>query len=731
MAEFLDKLNPKQKEAVLHIDQPLIIFAGAGTGKTRVITCRIAHLLGSGVSPWQILAVTFTNKAAEEMRRRVDELAAGQGRGVWISTYHSFGAQFLRVEAKQIGLNPEFLIYDTNDQKHVIKDVIELLNLSDKTYKPSRIIELISRAKDDLLDADSYAIHALASGDNFRQTAAAIYEIYQKKLNQAGALDFGDLIMRTVMALRDNTALREKYQERFKYVLVDEYQDTNHGQYLLTKYLSAKHKNICVVGDDDQSVYSWRGADIRNILEFERDYPGCRMIKLEQNYRSTPNILNTAWQVVQRNQKRVEKKLWTNNSEGETVQLIEARNELDEAQDIVYKVQSLTRKYGYKRNDFAVFYRTNAQSRVLEDAFRREGIPYAVIGTMRFYERAEIKDVLAYLKLIHNPHDNVSFKRVVNVPRRGIGKATIDTLDQLANEKNCSIWQAMVMAGDKKGLTIFRNIIEELRALKDAHTVKEITALVLEKTRFVEDLKSEDTIESRSRVENIYELMSAIDEFETRSPDKTLAGYLTQVSLVNDIDEWSEETDRVTLMTLHLAKGLEFKSVFVTGLEEGLFPIGDAAFDESDLEEERRLMYVGMTRAKEHLYLSWAAERRVYGKTRWNLPSRFIAEAGLQTEPREQQNENRYRHSVKVSNVPPDNLNENETSTPASVSAPTDNQEDHSLFKIGSRVLHQMFGPGKIIDRSGAGDDLKLVVVFDTGQWKKLLAKYANLQQID
>ncbi|MEI8218875.1 MAG: 3'-5' exonuclease, partial [Elusimicrobiota bacterium] len=522
------------------------------------------------------------------------------------------------------------------------------------------------------------------------------------------------------------------YQERFRYVLVDEYQDTNHGQYLLTKYLSAKHKNICVVGDDDQSVYSWRGADIRNILEFERDYPGCRMIKLEQNYRSTPNILSTAWQVVQRNQKRVEKKLWTQNSEGEPVQLIEARNELDEAQDIVLKVQELVRRYGYKLNDFAVFYRTNAQSRVLEDGFRREGIPYAVIGTMRFYERAEIKDVLAYLKLVHNPHDNVSFKRVVNVPRRGIGKATIDALDKLATEKNCSLWQAMMTTNDKKGLTIFRGIIEELRATKDAHTVKEIAALVLEKTRFVEDIKSEDTIESRSRVENIYELMSAIDEFESRSPDKTLAGYLTQVSLVNDIDEWTEETDRVTLMTLHLAKGLEFKAVFVTGLEEGLFPIGETAFDETNLEEERRLMYVGMTRAKEHLYLTWAAERRVYGKTRWNLPSRFIAEAGLRTEPREPHSESPVfrRGTVRPSATYPERST-HEVELVASVSAPIDGPEDHPGFKINSRVLHQQFGAGKIIDRSGAGDDLKLVVLFDTGQWKKLLAKYANLQTAD
>src|SRR3989339_453140 len=636
METLTANLNENQQQAALHLEGPLLIFAGAGTGKTRVITHRIANLISKGVHPSKILAVTFTNKAAEEMRRRVDELFPGRGRAVWISTFHSFGAQFLRVEAKNIGLNPEFLIYDTSDQKKVLTDCVKELNLDEKKFKPGRMIEVISRAKDELIDADSYGIHALTSGDYFRQISATIYSLYQKKLKTAGAVDFGDLLMLTVSSLRDNKQLLEKYQERFRYVLVDEYQDTNHAQYLLTKYFSAKHKNICVVGDDDQSIYSWRGADIRNILEFERDYPGCHTVKLEQNYRSTASILDAAWQVVRNNSKRVDKKVWTDNHAGAPVNFVEVADENDEAQWIVDDVARRAAEGGLAYSDCAVFYRVNAQSRVLEDAFRRSGIPYAVIGTMRFYERHEIKDILAYLRLMHNPQDNVSFRRVINAPRRGIGKTSMDALDHLALERSVSLWDAIdnigacaISSGAKKAFTSFKQLIGELRRNKDSMTTKEIAALVIDKTGYVRELEAEDTPESKSRIENIYELFTAIDDFETRSPDKTLSGYLTQVALVSDADDLAGEEDRnkVTLMTLHLAKGLEFKTVFIVGLEEGLFPIGEAAFDPEELEEERRLMYVGMTRAKEDLYLCCAAQRRVFGKTQWNMPSRFMEEA--------------------------------------------------------------------------------------------------------
>jgi DNA helicase-2/ATP-dependent DNA helicase PcrA len=732
MTSYLDTLNPTQRDAVLHVDKPLIIFAGAGTGKTRVITYRIAHLLGTGAAPWQILAVTFTNKAAEEMRRRVDDLAPGKGRSVWISTFHSFCAKFLRVEAQHIGLNPNFLIYDSSDQKHVIRDCMKELSLDDKKFKPNRFVEIISRAKDELLDADSYGIHALTSNDPFRQAAAAVYGRYQKKLTQAGALDFGDLLVRTVLALRECEPVREKYQERFRYILVDEYQDTNHAQYMLTKYLSGKHKNICVVGDDDQSVYSWRGADIRNILEFERDYPGCRTIKLEQNYRSTPNILDAAWHVVKNNQKRVEKKLWTSNSEGGAPQLIESANEIEEAENIVDEISSLRRKYNMRLSDFAAFYRTNAQSRVLEDAFRRAGIPYAVIGTVRFYERAEIKDIMAYLRLLHNPHDDVSFKRVINVPRRGIGKTSLETLERFAADRGLSLWGTLgsleeieITRGARKALVDFKVLIEQLRAGLDGASIKDIVSSLVAKIGYIAELEAEDTPEARTRIENIQELVSAVDEFERRSPDKTLAGYLTQISLVSDIDSWEEDTDKVTLMTLHLAKGLEFTAVFLTGLEEGLFPIGEAAFELSELEEERRLMYVGMTRAREHLFLSWAAERRIFGKSRWNLPSRFIEEAGLATTRPQAASQPMQRPQEYQVALPAERRVYPTASEPPVPAVPEDSAS--ARYPIGARVRHQHFGDGKVIDKSGAGDDLKLVVLFDTGQWKKLAAKYAGL----
>lgn len=725
MEQYLERLNPAQRDAVIHTEGPLLIFAGAGTGKTRVITHRIAYLINKGIPPSNILAVTFTNKAAQEMRSRVDALVPGRGRGVWISTFHSFGANFLRAEAKEIGLAPDFLIYDSSDQKNILKNCVRDLKLDDKTFKPGKISEIISRAKDELLDAGSYGIHALTSGDYFRQTAATLYSMYQKRLKEAGALDFGDLLMLTVSALRDNKPILERYQNRFQYILVDEYQDTNHAQYLLTKYLSAARKNICVVGDDDQSIYSWRGADIRNILEFEKDHPGCRTVKLEQNYRSTTQILSSAWQVIKNNEKRVDKKVWTENGDGKPVNYLQVPNEMDEAQWIVDEVIRHKNELNCNYSDCAVFYRINAQSRVLEDAFRRSGVPYIIIGTLRFYERAEVKDILAYLRLIHNPNDNVSFRRVINAPRRGIGKTSMDTLNAFASEKGISLWDAVeqlplvdISSGAKRALVGFKKLMNELRAGKENITIKAITTLVLEKTGYIKELEAEDTPEAKSRVENIYELISAIDDFENRSPDKTLAGYLMQVALVSDIDDLPNEEDRnkVTLMTLHLAKGLEFKTVFVIGLEEGLFPIGEAAFKPEELEEERRLMYVGMTRAKENLYLSSASERRVFGKTHWNMPSRFLDEA-------------RSGEKARIISVAPKRgIFEPDEDKPHFCEV--SHSPEDPLYPLGCMVRHQQFGTGKVIDKSGSGDDLKLVVHFESGNWKKLVVKYANLEKI-
>lgn len=758
-----EKLNPAQKEAVICTEGPLIIFAGAGTGKTRVITHRIAYLLSKGVAPWSILAVTFTNKAADEMKKRVNELVPGAGANVWVSTFHSFCAYFLRVEAAKINLSPDFLIYDFADQKNVIKDCIKELNLDDKKFKPSTLADKISRAKDDLKFPSDMAADAANLGDFFGSAIANVYKLYQQKLERAQALDFGDLIMRTVVSLEQYPALLEHYQRRFKYILVDEYQDTNHAQYKLTKLLAGSHNNICVVGDDDQSVYSWRGADINNILDFEKDYPSAKTVKLEQNYRSTPKILATAYQVVKHNSTRVEKKLWTENADDGSVAVVKNTNENDEAAKVADIINLNMRDGKYNLSDFAVFYRTNAQSRAFEDSFRRTGMPYAVIGTLRFYDRAEIKDIMAYLKLIHNPNDNVSFKRIINIPRRGIGKTSIEALEKEAIKRNLSIWQTIpfaAQAGVNRGavnaLNSFAALINGFIGFKKDETVKSIAEKVITHSGYLKELEAEDNPENKTKIENIQELISAIDDFEKRSPDKTLSGYLTQIALISDIDTLDESKGRVTLMTLHLAKGLEFDNVFICGLEEGLFPIGESAFSPEELEEERRLMYVGMTRARKQLYLCWASERTVYGKTRWNMLSRFVAEAGFKDEfsdskkearPSFGQNfsgnnfnrskwggggfgqgfksknkaEYRYKDEDSYDYIPSDDeiIKDEPLYAPATDSSP---------YKIGVLVSHPAFGNGKIIEKSGIGDDLKLVVLFENGQWKKLLARVSNLK---
>jgi DNA helicase-2/ATP-dependent DNA helicase PcrA len=762
MEEILTKnLNSNQRDAVLCTEGPLIIFAGAGTGKTRVITHRIAYLLSKGVAPWSILAVTFTNKAAAEMKQRVINLALETGEKVWISTFHAFCAYFLRVEATKIGLNPNFLIYDYSEQKNVIKDCLKELNLDEKKFKISSIVDKISRAKDDLKSPSDMAARAEENGDFMGTTIANIYQLYQKKLESSGSLDFGDLIMRTVIALEQYPALLEYYQERYKYIMIDEYQDTNHAQYMFAKLLASKNKNICVVGDDDQSVYSWRGADINNILDFEDDYPSARSVKLEQNYRSTPKVLEAAHKLVSHNSERVQKQVWTQNSDDGLLSVINASSENDEAAKVVDLISLKNISDKYTLSDFAIFYRTNAQSRTFEDALRRAGLPYVIIGTLKFYDRAEIKDIMAYLKLIHNPNDNISFKRIINVPKRGIGKTSIETLENFAINKNISIWQAIDYAqesglgkGAVSALKSFAVLIKSFIDLKNNASIKEITQKVILSTGYLKELETENSPESKTKIENIQELISAIDDFEKRSPDKSLSGYLAQIALISDIDSLDESNGKVTLMTLHLAKGLEFKNVFLCGLEEGLFPIGESAFNAEKLEEERRLMYVGMTRAIKNLYLCWASERTVYGKTKWNMPSRFITEAGFRQEVAEHQCEHKrdsnnfnqgfnrskwstssnrqysaskaktfYRESDSYDYIPQnDELTKNSpVYTPA---------QDVGPYKIGTLVSHPAFGKGKIIEKNGTGDDLKLVVLFETGQWKKLLVRVANLSVV-
>ena len=724
--DYLQNLNGPQQEAVLHTEGPLLVLAGAGSGKTRVITTRVAHLIAQEVRPWHILAVTFTNKAAEEMQNRVDALTGGRGRGVLIATFHRFCAQLLRREGKAIDLSPHFVIYDDHDQKELVKDCLTELSLDDKKFKPGVLVAMISRSKDELIDAASYQIHALTSPDPFRQMVASVYHLYQKKLTASNALDFGDLIMKSVELLRDKAEVREKLQERFHNIMVDEYQDTNRAQYVLIKTLAAKHRNLCVVGDDDQCVYVWRGADIRNILEFEKEYPEAKVVKLEQNYLSTKPILDAAWNVVQHNQFRKEKKLWTDRTSGDPVGATEFADEREEALAVASAIHQKVRNEDSRYADFAIFYRINAQSRVLEDALRRLEIPYKIIGSVRFYDRAEVKNVIAYLHVVVNPADTLSLKRIINIPTRALGKNTLEAIEKYAFAQNISLFNALERAKEipditsraKKAAVEFHTLLSTFIANRDRLDAMELTQQVLDATGYLRELEAEEDAEAQTRAQNIREFINAIEEYLERSEDKSAAGFLEQVSLVADTDEIESGPNYVTLMTVHLAKGLEFSSVFMTGMEEGLFPIGESDFSQEDLEEERRLCYVGMTRAKHQLQITWAASRRLFGHSRWNAPSRFIEEAKLDT--------GRTRPQTSGPRSQEELLSQRATSD----LGPRASELEFLAFSVGSRVRHPEFGKGKIMEKSGTGDSLKVVVLFDNGQWKKLLVKYAGLEKI-
>ena len=655
------------------------------------------------------------------MKERVIALSQDKGANVWISTFHSFCAQFLRTEGERYGLLRGFTIYDEDDQKRLVRDCLRELNLDEKQIKPGAVLNRISREKDQLMDAESFSIAALASGDPQKQMLSGIYSLYQKKLESALALDFGDLIMKSVEFLQAYPDLREKYQERFVHILVDEYQDTNRAQYMLTKILAARHQNLCVVGDDDQSIYSWRGADIRNILDFEKDYDSVKTIKLEQNYRSTTPILTAAWSLVRNNEQRKDKKLWTARESKTPVSAEQLGSELDEARWVADTILNIREEKGWGFHQFSVFYRTNAQSRVLEDALRGAQIPYVLVGNVRFYERAEVKDVLAYLRLIANPRDDLSFKRILNTPSRGLGKVALEALEQTAALRGIPLTQAVAeqefLAGlgnkGRDGALGLKKLLEILSAKQTTLKASEMTREVLEKSGMLKILEEEakNGLEAAARLDNVQELLNATAEFEEVSEDKSVAAYLAQVSLLTTTDDKQDKSNKVTLMTVHIAKGLEFTTVFLTGMEEGLFPLGEAQFGQDELEEERRLAYVGMTRAKEQLFLTCAASRRLYGQTRWNLPSRFIAEAGLQVEGRANTTQDDW---IQPDALPPRTLRPGPS----------------GQYRVGDRVRHAEFGSGKVTDKSGSGDELKVVVVFDTGQWKKLLVKYAPLEKL-
>jgi DNA helicase-2/ATP-dependent DNA helicase PcrA len=753
---FLDSLNPPQRDAVEHVDGPLLILAGAGSGKTRVIVGRIANLIHLGVPPWNILAVTFTNKAAAEMRHRVDSVSPGKGAGVWVSTFHSFCAKFLRIECKNIGLDPNFVIYDDGDQVTVITETLQELGIPEKQFPPRQILNVISRAKDEMLDAGSLSIHAASQDDPFRERTAKVYEVYQKKLRAANALDFGDLIMRTVESFRDITLVREKYQRRFHYVMVDEYQDTNHAQYLLTKYLAGTAKNICVVGDDDQSIYSWRGATIRNILEFERDYPGAKVVKLEQNYRSTPTILACATRLIKNNLRRKVKELWTENPDGDDIIFKEMMNEQEEARYVIEEVGRLRREKKFELKDIAVFYRTNAQSRVFEDALRRATLPYTIVGALRFYERAEIKDAMAYLRTVVNTNDTLSLRRIVNVPARGLGKNSLDLIDEFAGLNGLSLWDALkrtaeingVSPAARNGVRSFIELIEKFQGYSRDLPPSAVVRRVLEESGYWDSwAKSAETDpEAAERLDNLQELINAANDFEEKvraehaagepglpeefktpvdAAKASIARYLQEISLLSDLDAWTDQGGTITLMTVHLAKGLEFPGVFVTGLEEGLFPIGDTAFDQDELEEERRLAYVAITRARQRLYLTSAASRRVYGTARMNMPSRFIEEAGISVKSHAQRQEKSGYSLGQQSHD--DDFNQDRPVVVATEPGP----RLEAAAKVGQRIHHPDFGEGKITDKEGSGTNTKITILFNTGSRKKLLLKYAPIQIIN
>ena len=763
--DFLSSLNPAQQEAVLHTNGPLLILAGAGSGKTRVITYRIAYLIGDGhAHPDEVLAVTFTNKAAEEMRERVQMLIGEDGLRVWLSTFHSLCARLLRREAPAIGLTRDFVIYDSSDQISVVKQGMRSLGIDDKLLPPRQALSRISAAKNRMEGPGDIQ----TSSWNLReQQIAKVYDYYLRTLSESNALDFDDLLLKTVELMETSEPVRTKYAQRFKYVLVDEYQDTNRPQYLLIKRLSEIHRNLCVVGDPDQSIYKWRGADLRNLIDFETDFPEAATVRLEQNYRSTQVILDAASAVISRNRNRKDKRLWTDKAGGRPIVYFRGGDELEEA-DFITKVirEARSEEVGTLA---AVLYRTNAQSRAIEDALMRDAIPYKVIGGVRFYERKEIKDALAYLKLVINPHDDVSLRRVINVPARGIGKGVLDALEKVEPDDTSdvspllaaglqetksarSLWAKLVVALERKllparsmaSLRVFRDLIVELADVARNDSVSIAIGKMLDRSGYLRDLRDEHTEDADARIENLMELVSAAREYETRDADASLGGFVDRLSLLSETDEESgTKNARVWLMTLHAAKGLEFPVVVLAGLEEGLFPHSRSAEDEDELEEERRLCYVGITRARERLFLTSAARRRVFGEYQSTEPSRFIDEipaeliermepawtssfsgAGRMSYPRTfDTRPNPYGRRYGGGSGRARERDETPTYDYAS-----EDQSSMSGMRKGMRVRHQQFGVGIVTDIEEHGDDFKVTVRFNTAGLKKLLAKYARLE---
>ncbi len=728
----LEKFNDKQKEAIETTNGPLLILAGAGSGKTTVVVNKIAYILENKLAkPYEILGITFTNKAANELKDRVDAILGEASEGMWLGTFHSICMKILRRNISKLGYSSDFLIYDSADQKTLMKRCQKELGMEEKAFPAKNMLSEISTAKDNLMEPDVYL--AAHQGDFRKTKVGELYKLYQKRLFEANALDFDDIIILTVKVLSLDSEILEYYQNKFRYVFVDEYQDTNNAQYLLTSMLAGKYKNICVVGDDDQSIYKFRGANINNILDFEQDYENAKVIKLEQNYRSTQNILNAANSVIANNMGRKGKELWTGNGDGEKILLFEADNEYEEADFIGKAIEKAVKIDGAAYSDCAILYRTNAQSRVLETTLSGLGIPYRVLAGLRFYDRKEIKDMLAYLRLTFNPNDNLSLIRIVNEPSRKIGLTTVEKVAKVASEKGISMFSVMETADTipellkvSEKLISFTKIINDVRQNLDFTQPSKIIEALYKMSGYFEMLMTENSVENQTRIENIEEFILSAEEYEKATDEPTLFEFLENTALIADVDNYDQEAETVVLMTLHSAKGLEFSRVFMCGMEEGLFPSQRSMYSEEEVEEERRLCYVGITRAKKRLTLTYAARRSMYGGSVYSKPSRFIDEIPVkfvervETEKKGRTNiDNRPKNSSDLYRE----IFERKTVTVREVPFEYD-------FKAGDMVTHKKFGKGMILSVTPAGGDVKLEIVFDEAGTKSLMGSFAKLTKV-
>ncbi|USS86302.1 DNA helicase PcrA [Fructilactobacillus cliffordii] len=749
-ADLLQNMNEKQREAVEHVDGPLLIMAGAGSGKTRVLTHRIAYLIEEKhVLPWNILAITFTNKAAREMKERVNQLLEVGGDDVWVSTFHALGVRILRRHIEKLGYNQAFSIAGTSEQKTLVKRILADLNLDPKKNDPRAILGAISNAKNDLeTPADYRQKHD--DGNPFHTVVADVYAEYQKRLHANDSVDFDDLIMLTIQLLEQFPDVLDYYQQKFRYIHVDEYQDTNEAQYRLVTMLADKYHNLCVVGDADQSIYGWRGANMNNILDFENDYPDAHVTLLEQNYRSTKTILKAANEVIQNNEERKDKNLWTENQQGEKITYYRAQSERDETQYVVAKIKEEMKQHHYKYSDFAVLYRTNAQSRVIEETFLKANVPYTMVGGHKFYERKEIMDILSYLTLAANPNDSLSFERVINVPKRGIGATSFQKLRDFAEENGWGLSEAAQNVALATNIsTRARNAIEDFGVtMAQLHgevadkSVTEITETLLEKTGYVASLRQENNLESQARLENIEEFLTVTQDFDEKfDPDQSETGnrlvdFLADLALVSAQDDVDETAPQVTLMTLHAAKGLEFPVVFMVGMEENLFPLARAAENPDELEEERRLAYVGITRAQQKLYMTNAYARTLYGRQQNNPASRFMDEINtdlLENEmsqptttqgPRTPFDSDRYRRRTATATQPTYQSRQ-------TVAKPQGTGADQQSWQVGDQVTHKAWGTGTVVKVNGTGEDMELDIAFEAKGVKRLLAAFAPIQKVE